>query len=99
MFMGSVAFAYYFPVLDKYLRSVPSGDNEDDSDAWIIGRGVISQFSPAIADHVIHLADDILNLAEYVCHNIDRFGDSNEQNRASKTWQEVSSTIKSRLGE
>jgi len=96
MFMGPVAFAYYFPVLDKYIRGVPDGNDFDDSEAWIIAKGITRQLHPSTADEVIHLADSISDLSNYVCDNIKRFGDNADQKRVLLAWREVSETLKMR---
>src|SRR5687767_9278711 len=49
MWMGTVAFAYYFPVLDRYLREVVPTDEDDDCYGWIIGEGVKMQFATSTA--------------------------------------------------
>ena len=44
MFMGGKAFAYYFPVVEDYLRSIPDAASEDDHEAWILAHCIRNQF-------------------------------------------------------
>jgi hypothetical protein len=44
MFMGSAAFGYYFPVVDRHLRTVAGAEEWGDCSAAILGSGVAAQF-------------------------------------------------------
>ncbi len=56
MFMGGKAFAYYFPVIEKFLQG-----KSDDSQAWILAKGISIQFSGKNIPLVEHLAPRISN--------------------------------------
>src|SRR5436189_5968418 len=43
MFMGSRAFEYYLPVIDRYLHEVSGGEESDGCEA-ILASGVVAQF-------------------------------------------------------
>ena len=43
MFMGPKAFLFYFPVIEKYIKTVKPGDDLDDCCFWIIGCAMESQ--------------------------------------------------------
>ena len=90
MFMGGKAFAFYFPVVEKYLRTVPEV-NEDGSDheAWILAKCILNQFS---GNNVrpIHLKDRIIAHADFVRGNLQRFGyDNAEWQRVADAWSEL----------
>ena len=65
MWMGHVALAYYFPVLDKYLRA---GDDEELS--RIIASGLIIQFGYDDISAIEHIKPQVIELADFVIQNI-----------------------------
>src|SRR5688572_18428127 len=67
MFMGGRAFAFYFPVLDTFLREFRWSEPEDDSQAGIIGSCVAAQFRWPTASHLGPIHPAIRSLADYVC--------------------------------
>ena len=90
MFMGGKAFAYYFPVIEDYLKSVPEGTNDHDHEAWILSCGISAHFQGRDLPHVDHLIPRVLALADIVLGNIDRFGDSQvERNRVAGGWSDL----------
>jgi len=44
MMMGSRAFLFYFPVIDRYIREVEDPVNRWDEEAWIIACGITNHF-------------------------------------------------------
>jgi hypothetical protein len=58
MFMGGIAFAYYFPVIEKYVRNAPDTDSlGGERETWILVRCIQNQFTDDTFPHVRHLAD------------------------------------------
>ncbi|MGO8750670.1 MAG: hypothetical protein ACLQNE_32370 [Thermoguttaceae bacterium] len=96
MFMGGRAFAFYFPVIESYLRDV-QGENDDDDDheSWILACGIKNQFNAETAHHVLHLAPRVMALSQYVRNNIARYGyDADEQRRIADAWLELENHLK-----
>ena len=90
MFMGGVAFAYYFPVVENYLRGVPDADNYDDHQSWILAKCIEAQFDDKNLAFVRHLAPRVTDLADFVLVNIRRFGgDDRERQRVADAWREL----------
>jgi hypothetical protein len=89
MFMGGAAFAFYFPVIEGYLRDVPVPieDDGDDHESWVLAKCIENQFHAKTAHHVLHLAPRVIALSKYVRQNIGRFGhDADEQSRIADAW-------------
>ena len=90
MFMGSRAFAFYFPVIDTFLREFHLTEHEDDSQAAILGSCVAAQFDWPTASHLKPIYHSIRNLADFVCsHPADLATDPKEQRRITRDWQPV----------
>lgn len=87
MFMGGRAFAYYYPVIDAYLRSIPDIESCDDHQACILAHGIKQQFESENLPHVRHLAPRVIELANFVTENSRRFGnDDEERRRVTDAW-------------
>jgi hypothetical protein len=96
MFMGGKAFAYYFPVIEDYLRNVPNGDHEWDHESWIIAHDIRNQFERENFTHVRHLASRVIELAVFVQENIRRFGATEkERAKVAKAWTDLLNLVKS----
>jgi hypothetical protein len=90
MFMGGKAFAYYFPVIEDYLRAVPDVVSDDDHESWILAHCIRNQFDRDNLGHVRHLSARVLGLAGFVHNNIRRFGaDDEERQRVAEAWTEL----------
>lgn len=90
MFMGGRAFVFYFPVLDTFLREFRWSEQEDDSEAAIIGSCVAHQFRWPTASHLKGIQAAIRSLADYVCSHTDTFAsDPDEQKRIVTEWEPV----------
>jgi len=82
MFMGHGALAYYFPVIDKYMRS-----GDDDDQARIIAQGLFLQFQLEDTSLIEPLKPSIIDLATFVIENIEKFGDDEKERRqVSDAW-------------
>ena len=93
MFMGPVAFDYYFPVVDRYLREFRrAAEDDDDGCAWILGAAMVSQLEsvtprPLAAGTAVEIAA----LAAFVSREIDRFaGEPRGQGRILEEWHKAS---------
>jgi len=101
MFMGGVAFAYYFPVIESYLLETPPAAEHpgDDREAWILAHCINQQFSGQDFAPVLPLKSRVLELANFVRREIARFSDdANEQRRIINAWQELEAQLRSVRG-
>jgi hypothetical protein len=95
MFMGGKAFAYYFPVIENYLRTIPDVDCDDDHNAWILAHCIRNQFSGDNLTQVRHLGPRVIRLAEFLREEIHRFGiDDGERQRVATAWTELVEHVK-----
>jgi len=89
MFMGHGALAYYFPVLDKYLRT-------DDEVALIIAQGLELQFQFENDDisKIDKLKKPIIELSQFIIQNIENYGETlDERNEISNAWQRLAQDL------
>lgn len=96
MWMGSVAFAYYFPVIDKYLREERSElEIHNGCAAWILGCGVTSQFQWADGHKPLpQTVEEIRDLSAFVRGNLSRYSnDPEEQDRIRASWRAVDDEV------
>jgi hypothetical protein len=96
-FMGGKAFAYYYPVIDGYLRETsPAADNcGDDRQVWILAYCIGSQFQVNTMPYVRPLKQQVLDLAAFVLQNLDRFAeDTHEQRRIDAAWRELEALVR-----
>jgi len=75
MFMGGVAFSYYFPVIERYIRdSRADADNDYEVDAiWILAHCTIGQFDDSNTRPVESLRPRILALIIHVRGNLSQY--------------------------
>jgi hypothetical protein len=95
MFMGNRAFAYYFPVVDRYLRSVSlAPDDLGDCEASIIGSAIAYQLHPGHAPFSADLLSEIESLHAFVVQNISRYAVTpKDQQRIRREWKQVAEAI------
>ena len=91
MFMGGKAFAYYFPVLERHLTTVPDSNSDgEDHESWILAHCIKMQFCSKTAHHVLHLKQRVFALSAFVLQNIRRFSfDTDGQRRVAAAWAEL----------
>ena len=96
MFMGGVAFRYYFPVLDRYIRDVkidPKLDDEAEA-LWILGYAIKAQLEPdnvALVEPIIH---GIHDLTRHVRGNLFDYGaEQEDRDRIDSSWAELAETL------
>jgi len=91
MFMGTRAFEYYFPVVDRYLGEV-SGERSEG--AAILGYGIALQFDWKAAALAAKIVSEIEALSVFVQADPARFAlEPDESRRFAKAWQKVDEKI------
>ena len=86
MFMGHAALAYYFPVIDRYLREFDDGDCV----ALIVASGLALQFKIDDRSQLEKIKQPIIDLANYVILNVDRYGETpGEKTQIKTAWQDL----------
>ena len=94
MFMGSRAFEYYFPVVDRYLREVSGGEDSDGFQAAILGTGIALQFDWKDSALTGTVVSEIEELSAFVQAYPARFSpEPGEQSRIEVAWKEVDEKI------
>lgn len=92
MFMGSRAFAYYFPVIESHLTGCFDIELCGDREAWILAHGIMLHFEYDDFESIRPLLSRILDLAESVLGNIHAFGRVEaERERVTAVWTELKS--------
>ena len=87
MFMGPIAFSFYFNVLEKYMATVQPEDELDDCCGWIIGCGIESQLEEIRSEDLI---DKILRLSDLVIDRYLNFPiDDADKLQVIEKWEEV----------
>ena len=71
MFMGTGAFVYYFPVIDRYIREIEGPTNRFDCEAWILGHAMKHQFEPNVR-MITPIAERAKDLCDFVLHGLSR---------------------------
>ena len=95
MFMGSRAFAFYFPVIESYLLDSPTEYDGFDRCAWILAQGIINQLQRDTKSYVLPLIPRIHNLIQFVRQNIASFDDDEaEQSRILLAWTELEEVVR-----
>jgi hypothetical protein len=96
MFMGGRAFAYYYPVIDSYLREQSAtADDYGVLQAWILAKCIGNQFQAKTMTYVRPLKHQVPDLAAFVLQNLDRFAeDAHEQQRIDAAWRELEALVR-----
>ena len=90
MFMGPRAFEYYLPVIDRYLREVPGGEDLDGCEAAILGSGIGLQFDSNDSALSKAAVSEIEDLSAFVRAHLARFSpETGEQGRIEEAWRQV----------
>ncbi len=99
MWMFPKAFEYYYPVLDRYLRSVNVSDDvhgiNDGCRAWFLGCALEEQFhwtdGSRPPDYVV---GEIRDLSHYVRHHLSQYSNhQSERDRIDDSWQKLDETL------
>lgn len=98
MFMGGGAFAYYFPVIDRYIRDALDSIEYVSNELLILAHCIRFQFEVDDISKVRHIIGDVLSLSAFVISNIRRFGlDEVEAERVLVAWEELSTFLNQSL--
>ena len=71
MFMGARAFRFYFPVIDRYLRTVEGPQHQFGEEAWILGCVMRQQFQTD-ARRLASIQESALALCEHILDELER---------------------------
>ncbi|MFT5732158.1 MAG: hypothetical protein ACJA2W_000854 [Planctomycetota bacterium] len=94
MFMGCKAFAYYFPVIDRYIRDVKGTEEGDDCSVWILGEAVQGQFSSNDGRLPGSLVVEIEQLSEYVLAHPEQYSPAvRDHRRITRAWEGVQEKV------
>jgi hypothetical protein len=90
MFMGSAAFLFYFPVIERYLYTARAESEWDDCPAWILAQGIIEQLKASSVAKNAQLINRVAALIAHVLGHIDQYATSEEeQERVASGWNEL----------
>lgn len=94
MFMGPKAFAYYFPVVDRYLREVTSNDPHDDCETVILAQAIKGQLDHDAVCRSITILAEIRSLIDFVLMELARYSGSKKiRKQIRNTWTELADTL------
>lgn len=91
MFMGTRAFAFYYPVIDRFLRkSVElSPADRGDRQSWILPQCIKTQFEHG-KQATDHLRKPVLELCDFMLKNLPCFvSDWDDPSEIEKQWQSL----------
>ena len=99
MFMGSAAFSYYFPVIERYIyesQIVPESEFDSEVEAmWILANCINSQFTEPDPLPSADFCNRVEKLVSHVRDNLPRYcEDVNEQRRIDDAWQELQDRLR-----
>lgn len=90
MFMGGNAFAFYYPVIDRYLRmtiELPK-EKRGDRQSWILPQCIRSQFEGTHRRDVAPLKQSVLDLCVFMLQHMEYFvGDWDDPAEIEKQWR------------
>lgn len=96
MFMGGKAFAFYFPVIDRFLRrtiELPAGQR-GDRQSWILPQCIKNQFEGREFRLVQHLRQPVLELCGFMLQNIHLFADDwSDVTEIERQWHELKQAV------
>ncbi len=96
MFMGGKAFAFYFPVIDQFLRKTIElpPDQHGDRESWILPQCIKQQFAGQALQHVLPLKQTVLELCDFMLQNIDLFAeDWPDLVELKSQWQQLKDQV------
>ena len=99
MWMFPKAFEYYYPVVDRYLRSADISDEfyhfDDGCQAWILGHCLESQFHWKDGSRPPeYVVAEIRELAQFVRHHLHHYSpDPTEHERIDACWEKLQATL------
>jgi hypothetical protein len=97
MFMGTAAFRFYFPVIDRFLRQtthIPSADRGDRL-SWILAQCLAHQFTEPDAILIRERRNEALDLCNFMIVNIDAFKDDwDPPSEILERWKSLRNQLK-----
>ncbi|MCA9013586.1 MAG: hypothetical protein KDB01_27735 [Planctomycetaceae bacterium] len=92
MFMGGMAFAFYYPVIERFLRktiAIPA-DLRGDRQSWILPQCIKNQFEGPGNVDVRQLRDSVLELCAFMIENVGLFADDwNDVAEIENQWRDL----------
>ena len=89
MFMGIVAFQFYFPVVDRFLRD--SRNLEADGLAWILAKAICMQLESPVGASLLNKIESLCN---YVRTHLPEYSELPvEMEEIGSAWAEVERRI------
>lgn len=90
MFMGGKAFAYYYPVIERYLHETEATDEYDDCQAWILAYCIKMQLECKTAHEIEFLKERLCRLTQFAIENAGKFA-RNEKRRKEiqSAWEDL----------
>lgn len=96
MFMGGVAFRYYFPVVERYIRHVkvdPLRDDEVEA-IWILAHSIKGQLESDNVSLAHPIIGRINDLALHVRSHLSDYGaEQEDMDRIDLAWAELTETL------
>ena len=92
MFMGTKAFVFYFPVIDRFLRKMVALNKtgQVDCQSWILPQCINTQFQCPRSKQLVLLKPSVLSLCEFMLDNIDKFKDDwNKPEEIELNWRNL----------
>ena len=92
MFMGGKAFAFYYPVIEQFLRQTVEirEDQRGSRESWILPQCIKNQFEGRGNSYVRHLKDSVLALCAFMTGNIQLFADDwDDVAEIENQWQDL----------
>lgn len=96
MFMGGAAFAYYFPVIERYIREsqVDAEFGIDVEAMWILAHCIKNQIEVSGPRHLEHLRERIDALVDHVRRHPSQYStELEEQNHVDSAWAELQAAL------
>jgi hypothetical protein len=94
MFMGSAAFLFYFPVIERYLYTVRAESEFHDCPAWILAMGIIQQLNESSLAKNEQLIGRVDGLITHVLGHLNQYAtDGDEQERVASGWNELRAVV------
>ena len=92
MFMGGKAFAFYYPVIDQFLRKTLElpVDERGDRQSWILPKCIRGQFDGTNRRYVAGLKPSVLKLCDFILQHIEYFVDDwDDLSEIETNWREL----------
>lgn len=96
MFMGTDAFLYYFPVIERYILEsrVDDDENQEVEAMWILAHCIGQQFEDREVQRNDSLRLSIRQLIDHVRNNLSQYcSERVDQQHVDMAWEELQSKI------